>query len=151
MTLFHRDHTPFASGVIPYSHRPATDYDPTNRIVIQVSIESILTLAVVDTGAPYVVCAPEIAAQLRLSEKSSVQPASLQIRGTKVHGYLHRVTLSLFADEGDSIDIDATAFVPQADEWPANLPSFMGLDGCMDRMRIAIDPARDLFYFGPLA
>jgi hypothetical protein len=58
--------------------------------------------------------------------------------------------LRLAADEGDSIDVEITAFVPVSEEWPANLPSFVGLTGCMDRMRIAIDPGTELFYFGAL-
>ena len=64
--------------------------------------------AVVDTGAPYVVCEPGL--------------------------------------------VDATVFVPdlKPDQAWGDLPSFIGLSGCLERMRFAVDPATEMFYFGPL-
>jgi len=31
-----------------------------------------------------------------------------------------------------------------------NLPSFMGLSGCLERIRFAVDSATDTFYFGAI-
>lgn len=150
MTLLRSNGNPFACGAVTFDYRPATDSDRTNRIIIPIEIESISTYAVVDTGAPYIVCAPEIAFQINLSAESSLGSVQIGIRGHDVHGHLHRLTLRLVAEDGESIDIDATAFVPVADEWPGDLPSFFGLNECMDRMHVAIDPEHEMFHFGPL-
>jgi hypothetical protein len=150
MTLLFNDHTAFAHGAVKYAYRPATENDRTNRIIIPVEIESIQTYAVVDTGAPYVVCAPEIVLPLGLGVASRLSSTVLQIRGMEVRGDLYRLTLKLIAEQGESIDVEATVFVPGVNEWPANLPSFIGLNECMDRIRIAIDPAEEMFYFGSL-
>jgi hypothetical protein len=154
MTLFFSDNSTFACGAVRYNYRSAVQGDQTARILIPVGIESILTYAVVDTGGSYIVCAPEIAYQLDLDANASLDKVVLEIRGNRVHGHLHRLMLTLMADEGEgeSIEVDATAFVPDpgSEEWPANLPSFIGLSGCIERMRIAIDPHTEMFYFGPV-
>lgn len=150
MTLLRSDGTLFACGAVTFAYRPATASDRTNRIIIPIEIESISTYAVVDTGAPYFVCAPEITSQFNFNAVSSLGPSQLQIRGHDVHGHLHRLTLRLIADDGESIDIDATAFVPVTDEWPGGLPCFLGLNECMDRMHVGIDPEHEMFHFGPL-
>lgn len=55
----------------------------------------------------------------------------------------------LLADEGqgESLTLDVTAFLPD-DRW--NLPNMLGLTGCLERIRFAVDPANDLFYFGAI-
>jgi len=37
----------------------------------------------------------------------------------------------------------------EAEQWNhERLPSYLGMMGCLDRMRFALDPEHDLFYFG---
>ena len=36
-----------------------------------------------------------------------------------------------------------------AEERWGELPSFLGLMGCLERMRFAVDPLDNTFYFGP--
>lgn len=154
MTLLFADRSVFASGSVQYVYRRVTSKDQTERIFIPVEIESIRTYAVVDTGGSYIVCEPAIAEQLGLDADAGLDPSVLEIRGNRVHGHLHRLTLTFFAgeNEGESVEVDATAFIPDSgsEEWPADLPSFIGLSGCLDRMRIAIDPYTEMFHFGPL-
>ena len=70
-------------------------------------------------------------------------------RDERVRGTLHRLTLTLLA-EGEDVQIDSTAFVPDASyEGVPELPSILGLHGCLERVRFAFDPHTDTFYFCP--
>ena len=56
-----------------------------------------------------------------------------------------------YVAEGESLAIDATAFVPALtprQQWDGELPCVLGLRFCLERMRFAVDPQRELFYFG---
>jgi len=151
MLLNFQDGRSFAQGACPFLYHPATEWDTTPRIIVTVQIEGIRTQTVVDTGGVYLVCDPEMAALLNLDPTSGLGTTKLNIRGHKVPGTLHRLSLTLLAEEGQSLELEATAFVPHlqpAEQW--NLPSFMGLTGCLERLRFAVDPATDTFYFGAL-
>jgi len=142
----------FSQGACTFSYRPATEQDTTPRIMIGVQIEDLCTEAAVDTGGVYLVCDPEIADLLELDPNSGLGADKLRIRGFEVHGTLHRVSLTVLAQEGQSLELEVTAFLPrlQPNElW--NLPSFMGLLSCLERLRFAVDPGTDVFYFGPLS
>lgn len=55
------------------------------------------------------------------------------------------------ASIGEPQEVTATVFVPTLhpdDEW--RHPNFIGLDGFLNRIRFAVDPATNLFYFGEL-
>lgn len=130
-------------------------YEPTSaedksRLILQVAIEDIVTEAMVDTGGLYLFCTPTVAQQLDLDETASLGTQILLFRGDRVQGTLHRLTLTLFAEEGEDVVIETTAFVPDGhyDNVP-ELPSILGLQGCLDRLRFAFDPVTDIFYFGP--
>jgi len=72
------------------------------------------------------------------------------LRGVFVHGRLSRLTLTLLADAGEDATIQTTAFVPEPDEaehW-GDMPCILGLYGCLERMRFAVDPYTERFYFG---
>ena len=67
-----------------------------------------------------------------------------------IRGTLHRLTLTLLAEEGADLQLDVTAFVPDAGyENVPDLPSILDLHSCLERVRFACDPATDTFYFGP--
>ena len=151
MLLFHADGRPFASGAADYFYQPATG-DLTPRIILQVEIEGVLTSAIFDTGAPYLICSPKLARYLNLDRRSALEITRLNIRGVILAGRLHRVALVIPASEGDGIRLDATAFVPEETshvDW-GGLPSFIGLNGCLERIRFAVDPGEDRLDFGLL-
>lgn len=51
----------------------------------------------------------------------------------------------------DGIQDDAIAFIPKHDEkWESDLPCILGLLGCLEHFRFAVDPMQDMFYFGEL-
>lgn len=71
------------------------------------------------------------------------------MRGISYRGSLVRATLALQASAGADLAIEATLFVPVLDPgevWP--WPNFLGLDGFLNRIRFAVDPTENVFYFG---
>ncbi len=104
----------------------------------------------VDTGAPYVICAPEVASDAGVDPASALRSETMLIRGMRFNGSLFRLNVKLKAEFGKDLDVDATVFVPDsADSWGEN-PSFIGLAGFLERIRFAFDPNTDTFYFGSL-
>lgn len=152
MLLFFADKRPFASGAVQYSQLPIGRDERSSRLLLPVRLEGSHTEAVLDTGAPYVICAPQIADAIGLDAANALENIRLSIRGASVKGGLHLLEMRIPADQGSSLALEVTAFVPDpefADTWEV-LPSFLGLTGCLDRFRFAVDPATDTFYFGPL-
>jgi hypothetical protein len=154
MTLTFPTGEPFALGVAGYDYRPATSHETTPRLVVEVEIDGILAEAVVDTGGVYLFCNPEIARRLALAPTEALSGVqSILFRGVLVHGRLYRLSLTLLADAGEDVTIQTTAFVPEpeeADQW-GDMPCLLGLYGCLERVRFAVDPRTEQFYFGPAA
>ena len=70
-------------------------------------------------------------------------------RGTRLgrfEGRLYRGTVRILAHRGSTLDLETTFFL--SPDWPAG--NFVGYVGFLDRLRFAVDPLRNLFYFGPL-
>lgn len=142
----------FATGALRYSYAPVPGRaDITPRIMIEVEIEGEQEPAVLDTGAPYLICSPALAERLWLDPEDALEATIIRIQGVPLRGRVHRANFVLQAQEGNGLDFQATAFVPDVDQnLPANfLPiSFLGLHGCLERVRFAVDPSSETFYFG---
>lgn len=151
MTLTLPDGQPFATGATSYHYRPATAQETTPRLVLEVAIDGLVTQAMVDTGGLYLVCHPGLATQLYLNPAEAISgPRVLLFRGVLVQGRLYRLTLTLLAQAGDDLTVQATAFVPEPQEeesW-GDLPSILGFYGCLERVRFAVDPRTETFFFG---
>ncbi|HKV42063.1 MAG TPA: hypothetical protein VJX67_22855 [Blastocatellia bacterium] len=120
-------------------------------LTIEVEIAGQQTEAIIDTAAPYLICSPDLAERLNLGPADALESLDILIRGTRIRGGSHRAEFTLFASEGASLSVEATAFVPDAaHNFGAHHPSFIGYAGCLERMRFAIDPHTETFYFGPL-
>ena len=133
----------FASGATTYLYNPATDQENTPRLILPVEIEGIQTLAIVDTGAPYVVCAPHVAQALHLDPNARLSRTQVLFRRHLLVGDLHRLNVTIRAEQGEYLNVESTVFVPEqetAESWGA-LPSFLGLIGCLERFRFAVDPS----------
>jgi hypothetical protein len=100
-------------------------------------------LAQLDTGAAWSVLNVEVARRIGLLDAQG-EPLVLSTRTGKVLGKLVRAPVSLVADAGESLDLDATFFVSA--NWRHG--TFLGYSGLLERIRFAIDPYRNLFYFG---
>jgi hypothetical protein len=108
-------------------------------------IDSGISLyALVDTGSPYCIFATEIVEALGLAsdygEKIRLRTAYGPFSGT-----IQRLMIRLVAEQGDSLDIDASVFVPD-DDW--RFGNFLGYAGFLERLRFAVDPTTNSFYFG---
>lgn len=145
---FHDGANAFATGSAGY--RVSGGRAPAH-LTIEVDVAGRPTEAIIDTGAPYLICSPELAGQLSFDARDALDSLDILIRGSWIKGRLHRVQLILLASEGNSMAIEATAFVPDTERnFGAAHPSFLGYVGCLERIRFAIDPHTESFYFGPL-
>lgn len=145
------DGRPFAQGAAPYLDRHADD-PGLPRLVVQVALGTGRTAAVVDTGAPFFICDPEVLLVNSVDLGEALGTERLLIRGVSYRGELHRLPITLVAEHGQSLDVEVSAFIPVlegGDPWP--LPTFLGLQGCLEFTRFAVDPATSTFYFGALA
>lgn len=129
------------------------DVDPAyptrqSSIYVQVLLPhpmGVRVYALVDTGAAYCIFNSEITEALGFSPHQG-EAISLSTRFGSIRGTLQRLTIGLLAEQGDSLNIDATLFV--TDEW--NHGNFIGYGGFLDRVRFAVDPGTNSFYFGML-
>jgi hypothetical protein len=151
MLLRFADGTPFAQGATPYAYRAATEAETSPRIIITVMIGEMQTTAFVDTGGVYLLCPPEIAHRAQLDRTMAIPTAPLRWGRGTVRGSLQRIPVTLVAAEGQSLTIEATAFVPEPGyTWGDDMPCILGLQGCLENLRFAVDPNDDTFYFGAL-
>jgi len=137
------DGTAFASGSAPYSYLPAE----SPRLQIEIEIYGQRFSAAVDTAAPYFICNLAIAELLGMTAAERVGDVTLSTRKGLTKGSLYRTAVVLLAAEGESVEIEVTTFVPDEETWNDE-PLFLGLFNCLDRIRFAVDPFADRFYFG---
>lgn len=143
------DDEPFATGSADCQLGPASQQDRSTRILITVRIGPVQTTAIVDTAAPYPVCAPDIASLIPPTTLERIEPFTLVTQFGNFKGALYRMPITFLATEGDDLEVEATVFVPNSVAgWPRR-PSYIGLTGCLERMRFALDPTANLIYFGP--
>jgi len=118
----------------------------TAKIYVKVEPEGFgaPVLAQVDTGAPWSILAPEVAEAITLLEGEG-EPITLGTRHGPIRGRLGNARITILADDGESLEIQATVFV--STEWPAG--NFLSYSGLLERIRFAVDPQGNDFYFGP--
>ena len=151
MALYFEDGQSFSQGSCTYLYRPATEEGKTPRILVPVQIEGIETQAMLDTGGVYLICDPQIADLCDLDPSTGLETDSVKSRGNRVAGILHRLSLTLLDEEGQSLELEVTAFVPNLPPYQLwDLPSIMGWMGCLERLRFAVYPVADMFHFGPV-
>ena len=140
----------FATGATPYF--VGNIGEPTaGRLMIRLTIEGQPLVAAIDTGSPFVICHPDLAELLKPSLTDPLEKTRLHIRGIEYRGETYLMSAEIMADDGDDISLTVIVFIPQLDPGEVwTLPSFVGLEGMLQRMRFAVDPDASLFYFGPL-
>lgn len=154
MLLKFADGQTFAAGAISYSYEPVMASEHAPRVILSVLLGELQVSAYVDTGGINFLCSPSVAVELALYPEDSIGTLRLLFRGATYLGHLHRIPLTLQADEGSSLTVEVTAFVPQLPPnatWPEEFPCVLGMSGCLERLRFAIDPFTDTFYFGEVA
>lgn len=149
MSLYFDDRSPFCTASSPYAYRPASPFDQSPRIHLAVQIEGFETTAFVDTGGVFLICPPDVARAAGIDTTGGIPATPLLLRSNRIDGVLQRVNLTILAQNGENVIIDATAFVPHPEqEWIQNFPCILGMQGCLERLRFAVDPQTDTFYFG---
>jgi hypothetical protein len=153
MLLWHIDGTEFAQGAASYFYRPASAKETSDRILVNIELDGQSTTAVVDTAGHWLVCDPEIAASIAFDPNYALAKSELEVRGRRLIGQLYRVNLKLVATSGRDLTIEVTTFVPTGHSetiWveELKLPTFLGMTGCLEGLRFAVDPFEEVFYFG---
>ncbi len=138
----------FASSVAKYYEEDTSFESAQTSIHVQIILKSakergreIATLARLDPATPWVVLNAELNKVLGLGDAGPL--ISLQTAAGHMEGTLERYPIMLAALEGQSLEIDATLFV--CSEWQRG--NFLGYTGLLQRIRFAIDPVSQLFYF----
>lgn len=119
--------------------------EPTPKIFVKVLPGDALVplLAQLDTGAAWSVIDGEISEALGFLELAG-PTIRLSARSGTIRGKLIRAPLTLVADEGESFEVEATLFVSR--DWAYG--NFLGYSGFLERLRFAVDPTSNDFYFG---
>jgi hypothetical protein len=136
----------FTTGRARFRDQAPGASEATAKIFVKIELPPPLEgtlLAQVDSGAAYSMLDVEVAEALGLLDGGG-EPARIHTRQGSIPGRLERVPLILVADEGDSLEVEATFFVSR--EWSGK--TFLGYTGFLDRLRIALDPRVNDFYFG---
>lgn len=138
----------FTSGASEYFENNPSLKVSQDSIHVNIQIEagvSIVTTARLDPATPWVVLNSEYNEQLGLYPGEPTVTLAT-VAGRKV-GSLERIPITLLAQEGNTLRVDATVFV--CNDW--NRENFLGYSGFLQRIRFAVDPQYCRFYFGPLA
>lgn len=118
-----------------------------SRVYVRVAVPGMdeTFLALLDTGAEWSVLDREIAEQVGIVDAEGEAITLLHKEGSTV-GRLVRTTVTMIADEGVALDLDATIFVPD-EAWPSGR-NFIGYSGFLEKIRIGLDPQHNDLYFG---
>lgn len=118
--------------------------EPTPKIYVKITPEDlgVVLLALVDTGAPWSLLDAEVAASLSLLNGNG-EPKTIWTWRGEIRGRLERINVRLHADEGDSLDLEATVLI--SPDWRGN---FLGYGGLLQHIRFAVDASNNFFYFG---
>jgi hypothetical protein len=120
--------------------------EPTAKIYVRVGFpgQSDTYLAQLDTGAAWSILPTNIARTLGISSNLR-RTMRLSTRFGVYLGGIVRLPFTFVADDGESLDTEGTFFL--ADDWPWPIV-FLGYSGLLDKIRFALDPQKNHFYFG---
>lgn len=147
--LFESSGAPYATGVTRFHDSAIAAPPPTGpRIYLEVlpEIWPVPVLAMLDTAAPWCIFEPMIVAKLRERVEIIRERVGLHSRLGFVRGDLGLGALRIVAEEGYDLNVQVLMFLSA--DWPGG--NFIGYEGFLDRIRFAVDPHRNLFYFSPL-
>ena len=136
----------FLTGVSRYSDFHPERREPLSRIYVSFRPQDarIRFVGLLDTGGHFCILSPEVVDLIGDTLGGSEGETSLLTAQGRISGKLFRHTIELLATRGDSLAVEATVLV--SPQWRG--PSVLGYTGFLDRMRFAIDPLENKFYFG---
>jgi hypothetical protein len=137
---------PFAIGRARYFDDPIKGLTSSPRIFLEVRPGRlpIPVLAMVDTAAPWCIFDAEIGDEIRRSFEPVSGWVALSTRLGTFKGILYSGQIAFEVLDGESFTLDVTAFL--SPDWQGG--NFLGYEGFLQRIRFAVDPESNLFYFG---
>lgn len=142
------DGSEFCTGVMGYFCLPVFEGAPDTRLFVPIIVDDVRIEAIVDTGATYLILDPGTAMLASLDPSIAIERRRINIRGEVWLGFLCRVPVRFRAMEGEVLAVEMTAFVPEpvpGQVW--SLPCFLGWQGCLERIRFAVDPREGAVLF----
>lgn len=124
----------------------ATRRDAKVYVRVAIGTPQFKTTAMLDTGSSYSVLDADMAEELAAFAEPGAPALDLATRHGVLSGRLVRRALWLLAEEGQSLEVEATFWVSPS--W--RFGHFLGYAGFLQRIRFALDPAANQFYFGAL-
>jgi hypothetical protein len=103
-------------------------------------------LGMLDTAAEWCVLPLNLGKSLGYPVAAAGLPMLLSTRLGTFRGTLERIPIRYLATVGEDLAVVATWFV--SEDWPG--PLVIGWSGCLERLRFALDPSDETFYFGEL-
>jgi hypothetical protein len=139
---------PFTTSVARYLDAHPEIREPLPRIYVEFLPQGtpLSFIALLDTGGHYCLLNSAVVDEIRDQLTERISSVELQTAVGKLAGDLYRHRITLIAEAGKNLDLEATLFVTA--DW--NGPSILGYSGVLDRFRLALDPWTNRFYFGPL-
>ncbi len=139
---------PFATGSASYLDAHPELVEPLARIYVEFLPQGseLAFLALLDTGGHYCILSPAVVDLIGDHLTDHLGPADLRTAHGVVAGELYKHGITLIAKRGRPLEIDATVFVSA--DWQG--PCFLGYAGVLERLRFAVDPYANRFFFGPL-
>lgn len=136
----------FSSGRAAFLDSLPSTPNRSARVYVRVAVPGMdeTFLALLDTGAEWSVLDREIAEQVGIADAEG-EVITLRHKEGATDGKLVRTTVTMIADEGDALDVDATVFVPD-NAWPSGR-NFIGYSGFLEKIRIGLDPQNNHVYF----
>lgn len=110
----------------------------------------VTDLALLDTGAQWSVLGGETAKIFEDELGSPLERFTMSTRLGRIEGSLHRINISLLAEQNSGYDLTVDSSVFVSTEWLG--PIVLGYRGFLERIRFALDPGvapgEQIFYFG---
>lgn len=100
----------------------------------------------VDTAAPWCIFEPAIGEVLRDHVDVLREGVSIDSRLGRFKGTLAQGRLQIVVDDGEDLEVEVLMFL--CPDWSGG--NFLGYEGALDRIRFAVDPHRNRFYFSSL-
>ena len=132
---------PWSEGSAQFISEPYGRHNYFVGVRCQLGNQDVVEIAQLDTAAEWSVMSGDVAAALEPDLGEPLEEIVMYTRFGQSTGHLHRVRISLLADEdfGDNVDVDGTILV--IPDWPG--PIMLGFRGFLDHLKVAIDPGAD--------
>ncbi len=133
----------FVDGFQWYLDNLPVRMESTPRIVITVLVDDVEVSGIVDTGATQFVLGWEAGRHL-VTSGAEVEPQTRALGGGVHQGFVFPVIVTFPADEGVEATLEALAWTAES----FGGPNLIGYGGLLEKVRFAVDPAENRFYFG---